>query len=844
EFAALVDALDAARQGRPAVLLVRGEAGIGKSRLIEEFSEYARSVGAAVATGRCVPSGTRSLSYAPFMEILQELLEQLDDPDAALPPQVRRSIAPLLGEADSTVATPVIGPDLGLSRMFAGTTETIAIASATRPALIVLEDAHWADPSSVDLLDFIARRLRDQAVLLIVTVRSNDRSVRAEKRLALAELLRLPSTSELYLEPLPGAAIDTLLKGQPQQLSAEVREQIARLCDGNPFFALHLATRGGLGGTLSPALRETLLAPLDELDVLPHDTLYLLAVLGRPAGQDLLIAGLEWPAADLNDALRLLVEHGLVSVRGNEVTLRHALVREALLDEMLPSERVVAHYRSAEGILATGGRDDPERAEELSIHLLGCGRPMDAVTYALSGARYAARVWAFADARRLYAAVLRLWPVVSTADGLVRAALPHQADLLAEAAMVNRWAGALDDAVSLVAQARALPNLSTAQRARLAHTRGQVLWAAGDMEGSLEAYIEAEASLPDNGEHQQLRVGVLAALAGARMMTGQAEQALHTAERAITLARTVGAYREELHATITTGVALAQLGSLDEAVATLERCLPIVRERDELDLVVRCYGNLTFVLTNAGRYEQADRVAQEGEDVCHRYGPILSVASTIVNNHTTALIRLGRWDEARVLANRALDEAMPEGIALSLHLTLAEIAAIQGDDAEVDLQLTHATQLDPNDPYARSTVLTARAEQRLWKHDPSGALREVEATLPVLERQEDALPLVNACWLGLRARADLADLGNRPRRHSADDDTAHLLELARATSEVNVPTVTALLTMCEAEARRIAGADTDVDWNSAAEANDLLRSPYMRAYSLYRLAVCQLRRRA
>lgn len=532
EFAALVDALETARTGQPSLIVVRGEAGIGKSRLVEAFSQHARAHGTVTAIGRCVPSGTRSLSYAPFIEILEQLLPQLADAGTVLSDQVRRSIAPLLGEADTSATTPGIGADLGLSRMFAGVAETISLASSTRPAVVVLEDAHWADPSSLDLLDFVARRLREHAVVLIATVRSNDRAVRAQRRVALAELLRLPVTAELVLDALPGDAIETLLKDQPTELAPELRAQIARLCDGNPFFALHLAAQGGLGATLSAALRDTLLAPLDELDVLPYDTLFLLAVLGRPVAGDLLVAALEWPEADLTDALRLLVEHGLVTVHGSEVMLRHALVREALLDEMLPSERVVAHFRAAEGIIATGGRTDPERAEELSVHLLGCGRPMDAVTYALSGARHAAAVWAFADARRLYAAVLRLWPVVTSVEHtVVRAALPHQADLLAEAALVNRWAGATNDAQRLLAQARALPDLSPTQQAHLAHTRGQVLWAAGDIDGSLEAYTEADSVLVRDGADLELRVAVLAALAGAMMMSGQAELALRIAEQ-------------------------------------------------------------------------------------------------------------------------------------------------------------------------------------------------------------------------------------------------------------------------------------------------------------------------
>ena len=842
DLAALSTSLEAAFAGLPSLTLIGGEAGIGKSRLVEELLTRARGRGALVAVGRCSAAGPAALPYSPFMEVVERLVQALDEHAVAPSAQVLRSVAPLLRDGAATATDP-FGSDLALPRMYAGVAETIALTSAIRPLLLVIEDAHWADRASLGMLDFVARRLQGRAVMLVVTFRTGDRMSVSNAGAVLSELLRLPDAVEIALAPLKDDAIDALLAELPSRPDASTRHRICDLCDGNPFFALHLAAQNGRGRGVSPALREALLAPSDELDADAREVLLLLAVLGRETETGLVGTSLDWPDARVLRALRALFDHGLLATEGRRLGLRHALLREAVLEDALPSERILAHYRAANGLLAEGAAAEPERAGELSVHLLESGRNADAVRFALAGARHAAAVWAFEDAGRLYGTVLRLWPFVVGAglDGAAEEDI-EIADILIEAAGTHRWSGAHAQSLDLLAKADALPDLTTPRRARIARTRGHVLWAMGEADGSLAAFTEAARLLEDPGESPVLGAGVLAALALGQMFTGRAAAAEGTARRAIELADRAGAVAESLDATITLAVSIAQQGDAERSAAMLAQCLPRARELDELQLVVRCYGNLTFVLNSAGRYDEVDRVAREGEEVCHRYGPILSVASTVVNNHISALVYLGRWDEARELARQAFDEALPTGIAIELHLTLAEVAAVRGEPAEAERHLSYAPERGARDPYTESSVLIARCELLLWADDPAGALALVDAALPSLAGQDDAFPVLHACWHGSRAAADLAR-GARSRTAAAP--RPDLLEAARAAADGSTsPGVLAMLAMCEAETARAAGDQDPDGWLGVAGRFEQLRRPYLRAYALYRAAEGLARRRA
>jgi DNA-binding CsgD family transcriptional regulator len=839
EVALVIEAARAARAGRPSVVIVSGEAGIGKTRLVEEVTERALTEGFLVAAGQCSPvSGTR-LPYGPVVDLVSDLLRQHPDLPGEVPVEVWRGVAPLTGVEEQAPAAPDL--NLASTRLVAGFVEVLSAVSRQRPALLVVEDVHWADPASVDLIAFVARKLRDDRIVLLLTNRPAGARSRSPVRSALGELKRLDSTTDIRLDPLPDSALEELLLELPVPPEPPVRSRIAALAEGIPFFALHLALHDD-GRAVPPRIRDVLLSSLDDLSDEERALLILLTVMGDVNDEQLLLKAAHTSLDEFNQLARALVDRGLIVVRDGSIGFRHALLREVVVDDTLPSERVVAHSRVADSLMASAAEHQQHRAAQLAHHLLECGRHDEAIDYAIRGARHASNVWAFADARNLFTAARRLWPLVDAPEAAAGVGYP---ELLREAAMASRWCGDLDGALALLHEALNLADVPPGVRAEIEHAHGQVLWAVGDMGASLAAYRRAEELLPASS-NDRLRSAVLAALAQGLMATGHARQAEKTAHAAADLASAAGADRARIHASITAAVARAQQGDVDSGVAGLRSCLPEARRLDDLELVVRCYGNLTYALGIACRYEELASAAAEGEEVCRRYGPVVSLASTLMNNQVNALVALGRWDEAVQVARSALQDMTASSVALHLRIALGELAVARGDTAEADQQLAEAQLLGAGNPYALSALSVVSAERALWEHDPQAASASIVQALPDLRAQDDALPLLEACWLGLRAAADVAERAIPLRRSGAGTpENDELLDIASdALERTSLPVAAAILLASKAEAERIAGSDTVEQWTAAADANAELSRPYFRAYCLMRLGAVQLRRQA
>ncbi len=833
----LVEALRAAGTGQPGTVIVSGEAGIGKTRLVEAAVDHALTEGFLITSGQCSPvSGTR-LPYGPVVDLLVDLQRQLPDLPSSVPIEAWRGVAPLTGAAEQVSA---VDSNMASTRLFAGFVEVLSVVSEQRPVMVVVEDMHWADPASVDLVAFAARKLRQDRILLGLTNRPAGASPRSPVRTALGELKRLGNTTDISLGPLPDPAMQQLLEGLPTPPEPSLQAQITAQSQGNPFFALHLALHRE-ARSVPPRLRDVLLSSLDDLSATERSLLIQLAIMGDLHDDQLLVKAASVPVEEFNPLARSLIDRGLVEVRDGSLGFRHALLRDIVVDDTLPSERVVAHARAADTLLASAVPGRPGRAAQIAFHLLECGRHTDAIQYAVLGARQAAGIWAFADARNLFAGARRLWPLIDDPEVATGIAYPV---LLREAAMASRWCGDLDEALGLLREALDLNDLQPDLRAGIEHAQGQVLWAAGDMGASLAAYQRAEALLPAT-TNDQLHSAVLAALAHGQMATGQARQAESTALEAAQRATAAGAERERVHASITAAVARAQLGDVDSAVTGLRKCLPDARRLDDIELVVRCYGNLTFALGIACRYEELASTAAEGVEVCRRYGPVISLASTLMNNYVESLVTLGRWDEAVQVATDALNDVTASGVALHLRILLAGVAVARGDTDEADRQLERARELGADSPYAVSALSVVGAERALWEHDPTAAAKLIADSLPGLQAQDDALPLLEACWLGLRAAADIAETEVPKRRSAVVDPTGELLEVARgAVARTTLPVASALLLACQAEADRVSSTDSVEQWSAATDANGDLKRLYYRAYCQLRLGAVHLRRQA
>ena len=358
-------------------MLVGGEAGVGKTRLVGEVVAAARGNRATVLVGGCVELGGEGVPFAPLIEALRGFVRDLDEPGLArlLPGHARSELARLLPElapvagpgvpVRSCARSPVgshrrsgsAGPALSttpgpwsergrLFELFLGLLERLG---EERPAVLVVEDLHWADRSTRDLLAFLVRNLRHGRLLLLLTYRSDELHRRHPLRPFLAELDRGRRVERLELARFGRAEVAAQLAGiQGAPVPAELAERIHARSGGNAFFVEELAAAAATDGELPPSLRDTLLARIELLAEPAQRVLGVAAASGTRVDHDLLaeVAGL--PEPNLLSALRETVSAQVLLVDADDGTygFRHALVKEAVYGELLPGERTRLHAAS------------------------------------------------------------------------------------------------------------------------------------------------------------------------------------------------------------------------------------------------------------------------------------------------------------------------------------------------------------------------------------------------------------------------------------------------------------------------------------------------------------------
>ena len=303
--------------------------------------------------------------------------------------------------------------------MFEDTLARVTDRAATAPVLLVLEDLHWADTSSLDLLVFLAHNLDDRQVLLLATYRA-DELASAERMRRLAEGVRR-SGSALLLElgPLEAEELTTLLAARSDSpLPAALTDTIAARSEGNPFFAEELlAAASDQRGELPRGLRDVLLQRVDRLDGQTQSLLQVASAVGRDVGYVLLCAVAGLREAEVRESLHQAVEHGVLVADQptNSFRFRHALLAEAIYTTILPGEREEVHARIADELARSGAAG----AAELAPHWAAAGRCGEALAASVEAARQAAAVFGLAEALSHLERALALWQAVPDAVELV-----------------------------------------------------------------------------------------------------------------------------------------------------------------------------------------------------------------------------------------------------------------------------------------------------------------------------------------------------------------------------------------------------------------------------------------
>ncbi|MGW7258282.1 helix-turn-helix transcriptional regulator [Streptomyces sp. NPDC054834] len=856
ELGVLNDALTRAAAGEPQALVVGGEAGVGKTRLVEEFATAACRHGAVVALGGCVEIGADGLPFAPFSTALRTLRQALPDELAAAAAGQEEELARLLPELGE--ATSSRHDEQGMARLFELTARLLERVAAERTVVLALEDLHWADASTRHLLAYLFRTLRTGRLVVLATYRSDDIHRRHPMRPLLAELDRLRTVRRLELARFTreevGRQIAGILATQPDP--AQVDEIFER-SDGNAFFVEELAVASceGCCTGLTDTLRDLLLVRVEALPEPAQRVARIVAEGGSTVEHRLLAAVARLPEDDLIEALRAAVNANLLSATpsGDGYRFRHSLVREAVADDLLPGERSRLNRRYAEALEADPALVPADaRVMRLASYWYHAHDAAKALPAVLDASVVARRRHAYSEQLRLLERAMELWDTVPedvrTAlrpvdytevyppCGCDPATTPlRYLDLMAEAAVAGRFCGERERAMKIAKRALRLLEdeddpLRAAwfwvQRSRLVQAQ-----ARGDGWKELATAQELVRGLPPSEVHAE----VLAYVANWSMLHEPGPDALAAAERAVQYARMVGARETELHARLTLGGLMVDAGDAEAGLAQMHEVKEQALEEGVTRVAGRAYVNLPSELQSVGRSREAVPILREGIAFTRRFG-LLDSQAWVWGNLSAAQYGLGHWDEATDAAANALavgHSAKPQGVGA---LRLADLALGRGDVAEAGRHLATArAHYGPHDPMpqhwlplARIAIGIAAAEGRLLDARAE-LLRVVEPGFPPGTHRY-AWPLLLA--------AATAEADARALAATAEGRAEFLDRLSEAVRKLTtgVPLWHAYERWTRAELLRATGEDTADIWSEAVTAFECLERPYDLARVRHRLA--------
>jgi len=859
-MAALEDAFASVRQGGPAAVLLGGEAGVGKSRLVSEFGQAAAAAGACVLTGGCLELGTDGLPFAPFTTVLRDLVREFgaDAVASMLPGRTTRGLArllPELGEPDTSG-----DPGEARARLFEEMLSALDHLARHSPVVLVIEDVHWADRSSRDLLTFLIGNQRAiSGLLIVVTFRSDELHRTHPLRPMLAALDRIAWVERLELPRLTRhdtAELAAGILGRP--LAGDLADALYHRSEGNPLFVeALLGCDGELGCELPESLRDLL---LDAVRRLPEDTQEVLRVAsagGETIGHALLAAVTGLDDAALTSALRPAVTANVLRARPDGYTFRHELIREAVHDDLLPGEHGRLHSRFAEAIDADPSLVPPGRAAiEIAHHWHAAHDSVWALTGAWHAAAQAGRAVAPAERLALLARVLELWDQVPDAAERIDA---DHARVLEEAICAARAAGEFERGIALASSAlkELDPATEPVRVAQLLENRGFFKKHLGRKE-FLDDFSGALQIVP--ADAPTARIPIL--LAAARCVPVAAMERSY-AEEALALAREAGDEANEADALLSLAMVHAgageQAGAGSDPVELIAQARAMAVRTGAHGLVAKAAIHSSHLLAGAGQHELALEAARRGiagQDECY-IGP--ASRSLLVINQVEPLFALGRWDEALGVADGARGFQFT---SLPLHRsTLAVltgyIALARGDvGAAADAAAT-AAELLRGSPYVDEHQLPLGLLEISLRLATAGAPAAVEGATQVIEGCElsggsprYAWPLVAGAASACVAAARQAGVARAERLR---EDTAALADRLRTIAEkleaFGPAQQASRLTFAAADAQ-VAGLLSEVPdadglleaWDEAAAAWAAVSEPYPRAQALLHAAEAALAR--
>ncbi|HUA04090.1 MAG TPA: AAA family ATPase, partial [Solirubrobacteraceae bacterium] len=827
----------------PVVVLLGGESGVGKTRLVREFERRASEGDALVLRGEAVEEADGELPYAPLIGALRPLVRARHRSLEAMGRGSRAQLAALLPGLDEEAAAPDGNDPSAQVRLFEALLELLECLGEDEPVVLVLEDLHWADRSTRTFVDFLARSLRRERVVLVLTYRTDEIHRRHPLRTLLSELDRIDRARRVELDPfdrdeLAEALADIL--GEPP--SDKLVMRLYERSEGNPLYSEELLAAGMDGRGAAPqSLRDAFMLRIERLSADAQAAARVISA-GRSLDEPMIaeVTGIE-PGA-LHTALREAVaEQVLVTDEPSRLCFRHALLREAMYDDLLPGERSELHLALAR---AFEDRADYENdrgvdlASAIARHYATAGDQPAALRATVQAALAARDVHAYGDAADLAERALELWPRVPDADQTIP--LDH-VQLATIAADAHSVAGDRSRAEVLLGHAlkELDPDAEPRRYSQLLARLSRIQWSLNRGSEAVETAERALSMLPpDEVSHE--RASLLAWAARTRYLRGRTRHALEEGEMALTTAVAAGDRRSESEILNTLGMAQIVLGRVDEGVARLRRAIEIAREDDDIDGAGTAYGNLADTLSLAGRTLQALETAKEGQVAVS--GRVPRPADWMALTVSDLSFEAGDWRTARANLDLASPAKQLVGRQLIFrHIRQAEFALGVGDEDTAARCLEEVEPLVARsfEPQWIGGFGALLAELRRRQRDLAGARAAVADALDRIELcTDDVMRIARVTAAGMRVEADIAERA-RDLRERADERDAvarariHMQRL-RAAAEEGGPVENAWKAVGNAELARARGKSDPNAWVKAGREWEAMTRPYVRAYCLWR----------
>jgi DNA-binding CsgD family transcriptional regulator/tetratricopeptide (TPR) repeat protein len=847
EMATLTALLGRARDGNPAFALVGGEAGVGKTRLVTELATAASAAGFMVLTGQCIELGAEGLPLAPLVDALRTLARTMD-PDAlafVLGP-ARSRLARLLPELAPDAAAGPAATDFEKAQLLELVLGLLDRLSTAQPVMLVIEDLHWADQSTLDLIAFLVRSLHAAGLMLVTTYRSDELHRRHPLRPLLTSWERVRSVNRMELRRFDrdevAAQLAAILGGNP---APRVADLVFDRSGGNAYLVEELTglvqSEGELAD-LPPSLRDVLLSRVDSLSMEAQRLLRTASAAGRTVPDSLLAAIAGRPDAEFYAVVREAVENHLLLVdpSGHSYAFRHALTRDAVYEDMLPGERIRLHAAYGAALAAQPGLAGNETAlpAMLAHHWYAALDLPQALPATIEAAGYAMASYAPAEALRHLERALEIWERVSDAHqrtGLDRVEVSR---LAAEAAY---RCGALGRAQSLLSDALAeLPSDGDPVRRALLLERFAITQRDSGQPSVARTSLEQALALLPADQTTRAHAVVLGALANFLMRGNDMRGAARLAQRAVDAARATGAKDVEADGALTLGSASSYLSAPESGLGPLRSGLLLARELDIPWTALRGHINLSDVLELLGRHAEAAQTAAEGLELAASAGLARALGSYLAGNQAEPLLRLGKWEEADQLTAQVLRD-LPEGVfGASVQALRAELAAMRGRYDEADRELRGARRVisDMTDIQFTGPVRFVEAMIALGAGDLAGARAAVDSGLANAAEPWAARYAWPLLWLGMRVEADDAARARDLHQKVPEETARRCASLEAVAARFPVPAAPSrgYQALVAAENMRATGTAAAPAWSAAVTVWQAADEPYPLSYALLRLA--------